>query len=96
MAKWLTVLVFALLALHFGEAMAAPSPTSLVSVSGIEMTHLIGGKQKGSATTNSDQKTRSATQKKKGSIFHCPMWCTCGCILGTCKGSGCLPKDKSQ
>ena len=27
MAKWLIVLAFALLALHFGEAMAAPSPT---------------------------------------------------------------------
>jgi hypothetical protein len=46
---------FALLALHFGEAMAAPSPTrGLVSVSGTE-THLIGSKQKGSSTTNSDQ-----------------------------------------
>ena len=95
MAKWLTVLVVALLALHFGEAMAASSPTSLVSVSGTEKTHLIGGKQKGSAATNSDQ-SRSATQRKKGSIFNCPIWCTCGCILGTCKGSHCLPKAKSQ
>ena len=95
MAKWMIVFALALLALHFGEAMAAPSPTSLVSVSGTDMTHLIGSKKKGSATTNSDQ-TRSATQKKKGSIFYCSPLCTCGCILGTCKGTHCLPKAMSQ
>jgi hypothetical protein len=93
MAKWLTVLAFALLALHFGEARATPSLTSLLSERDTDLTDMIGSKKKGSATTNSAQ-TPSATQKKKGA-FHCPIWCSCGCFLGVCK-VGCVPKAKSQ